>query len=1187
MCLCVFDRIKGITDDSTYKNLIVELIRMIFRHKFVLSKRKLVALSLYTLSTIYGVSTVLIPSINIINDGSKWEFLFQWDKQDALISLGYAVLAAIIIIVYLYTDRVDELSLHNEHEEIKSELLSLREDNNNNTRLLQATIKKIPRESRGLIINLLRQFKEDVNCLKLRTAFKNLIALEEQASIYIDDDSIIADIKFWQAECLRYIDSNRAIELYRSAYDSMIVSRRENKSIIEGYVYSLCASDRYSDANQIIEMYSDLLYDSDWKYVTYILSEESSDAVETITRLCETKRYNALYEILYLKHETDQRYDLISLDFQFDPSLKLTYKTLKVWLVQLSIALSRFLTTLRMPLVGANIRTNESEILLNLSNGFSHQLEDTEIRELLPDFGLYHAFVSFLHDKSYIWLEKVKAERPKCHSKIMGALFHAYILFILGDKEQGISVLEEYQKEDQSIIWNLLPVYINYNEREKIINAIESIADADFLHTMPPQIYISLFYLLKQDGRFWGTLMQKIPWGNNVNHCVFSEFIRLMSGEKEYGYKLAHIENDCPDILKFLYPTIYSEIEEYDLAIDRAKDLLPQCPTINEHTFYYIELLETAKRPADLMRYLKSLRLGGVLHPYLLGKELRLCEKVHNHIESAIIAQSLYQIDNKNPDTIIHLINNLQHAGIPNPELLRQVGLLYDYDLPKQAIQIVYGQLLLANKHFEALDFLYNQVVKSTNQDIRDMFYLVHQNPTVMSIIDSQKDVVETDDYILYSDGKSDIWDYVKIGSILEDFIGKHPEDSIALGSGKLGKKLILKAVFTKYFGLLRNVSEDITNHKSRIIRCYNFDDIKDNPLEGLKSMIEDYCGTDPQDIHSKYDDEYANGNRPLIMVRVFTDALSFAKFIWGNHRIIQIPLYEQNLKIGSIDNNALLKQKYAIDLSAIITLHLLCKQFGLKIPVKLSTTQTIFDCIVSSRDEIIISSESCIIEKSLVDAFSSVQDSNGFINELDYLDDLIDWVNNNVDIVVTDDLLNIEDNGNMLIDSHLEVVSHAIKTNKILITEDYWLQKMNRSPLSLSIECFLHCLGIKHCDVDEKLLTMNHRGHNLSSQYIGAQLHAAEIGTSNSVSEILDNFQYNPYNLTEFLNAANSMLSSVITPWRLIKIQQIFLIIFETLSYQRSKHVYQQLIALNLNPELRSCLDKAMSQMEMRTIIV
>ena len=192
----------------------------------------------------------------------------------------------------------------------------------------------------------------------------------------------------------------------------------------------------------------------------------------------------------------------------------------------------------------------------------------------------------------------------------------------------------------------------------------------------------------------------------------------------------------------------------------------------------------------------------------------RSCEKVHNHIESAIIAQSLYQIDNKNPDTIIHLINNLQHAGIPNPELLRQVGLLYDYDLPKQAIQIVYGQLLLANKHFEALDFLYNQVVKSTNQDIRDMFYLVHQNPTVMSIIDSQKDVVETDDYILYSDGKSDIWDYVKIGSILEDFIGKHPEDSIALGSGKLGKKLILKAVFTKYFGLLRNVSEDITNHK-------------------------------------------------------------------------------------------------------------------------------------------------------------------------------------------------------------------------------------------------------------------------------------------------------------------------------------------------------------------------------------
>ena len=182
----------------------------------------------------------------------------------------------------------------------------------------------------------------------------------------------------------------------------------------------------------------------------------------------------------------------------------------------------------------------------------------------------------------------------------MGALFHAYILFILGDKEQGISVLEEYQKEDQSIIWNLLPVYINYNEREKIINAIESIADADFLHTMPPQIYISLFYLLKQDGRFWGTLMQKIPWGNNVNHCVFSEFIRLMSGEKEYGYKLAHIENDCPDILKFLYPTIYSEIEEYDLAIDRAKDLLPQCPTINEHTFYYIELLETAKTSGRL-----------------------------------------------------------------------------------------------------------------------------------------------------------------------------------------------------------------------------------------------------------------------------------------------------------------------------------------------------------------------------------------------------------------------------------------------------------------------------------------------------------------------------------------------------------------------------------------------------------
>lgn len=1183
LCLYIVDRIKGKNEDSTFKNLFVELVRMIFRHKFALSKRKLVAISLYILSTIYGITTILIPSIHIINDGSKWELLFQWDKQDALYSFVYAVLVAIIIVVYLYTDKVNESSLHNEHEEIKSGILSLKDDGD----LLLKAIAKIPKESRGVIINILKQFKEDVNSLKLRTALKNLNALEEQASLYLDDDSVIAEIKYWQAECLRYIDSKRAVDLYQSAYESMIVSKRDNKSIIEGYIYSLCASYKYKEANQIIEKHSDLLNNSDWKIIIHIISKDSPDAQELISKLCVEKKYEALCEILYLQHEANQRYDFTSFDFQFDPSLILTYKTLKIWLVQLSIALSRFLNTLRMPLVGANIKTNESEILLNLSNGFSSKLEDTEIRDLLPDFGLYHAFTGFLHDKSISWLEKVKAERPKCHSKIMGALFHAYILFILGDKEQGISVLEEYQKEDQSILWNLLPVYINYNERKKLINAIESITDADFLQTMPPQIYFSLFYLLKQDIQFWSTPLQNMPWGSDMDHRVFSDFIRLMSGEKEYGYKLAHMENDCPDTLEFLYPTIYSEIEEYDLAIDRAKRLLPQCPIINEHTFYYIELLETAKRPADLMRYLKSLRLGGILHPYLLGKELRLCEKIHNHIESAMIAQSLYQIDDKNPDTIIHLINNLQHAGMPNPELLKQVRLLYDYDLPKQAIQIVYGQLLLSNNHFEALDFLYNQVVKSTNQDIRDMFYLVHQNPTVMSIIDSQKDVVETGDYILYSDGKSDIWDYVKVGTNLEDFLGKKPEDSITLGSGKLGKKLTLKAVFTKYFGLLRNVSEDIANHKSRIIRCYNLDDIKDNPIEGLKSMIEDYCGTDPQQIHSQYEDEYANGNRPLIMIREFTDALSFAKFICGNHRIIQVPLYEQNLKIGSIHNNSFLKQKYALDLSAIITLHLLCKQFGLELPVKLSTTQTIFDCIVSSRDEIKISIESCIIEKSIVDAFSSVQESNGFINELEYLDDIIDWVNKNFDIVVTDDLLNIEDNGNMLIDSHLEVVSHAIKTNKILITEDYWLQKMNRSPLSLSVECLLHYLGIKHCGIDEKLLTMNHRGHNISSQYIGAQLHAAEIGTSNFMSEILDNFQYNPYNLTAFLNAANSMLSSVITPWRLIKIQQVFLAIFETLNYQRSKHVYQQLIMLNLNPELRSCLDKAMSQMEMRTIIV
>lgn len=564
--------------------------------------------------------------------------------------------------------------------------------------------------------------------------------------------------------------------------------------------------------------------------------------------------------------------------------------------------------------------------------------------------------------------------------------------------------------------------------------------------------------------------------------------------------------------------------------------------------------------------------------------------KVHNHLAAVEVCNELRQLYPEDPSVIYNTIMCYYQAGKILDGRIKMIGILKEASLDTIQVKNIFNVLINEGEHKDALDFLYDCIQKSQNQELRDFFYQAHLDEEIGKLIDEDKEFVEEGDYIEYSDGTSSFSTNVRTNGLLAAFIGKKVGATIELNQGVRTQVFTLLKIQSKYAGLLSDIVKDIYNNRSSTIRCFNFDDIKDNPLEGLKKFIEAYRGID-----SKYYEEqlkqqlekYKNGEIPIVLAKGNPDINNLYELIFGEFRIIQKPLLELQSRFAQIDIRKSFSNR-VLDLSSLILIHAISKKFGILFEDKFVISQRTFDYIKGCGLASKRSPQDILYGATLrvnLNQFVSSDDEPILLSII--LDDLLLWIKSNCNVMVVDDMAGYgKEEIPTIMEVHLENILLSQRPDSVLITEDIWLYKYYTNPIVVNTEFFFMQMMRTALPISKYLTGLNYLGHNISGDFIIEQILLKERQSENGFEYCLEILKHNPYVLSSLISVSYKLEKGIISAQRFKLLDQVFYTIFEAFGYERSVHVFGQLQIFPISKLVRESLERAFNRIESKQLV-
>ena len=134
---------------------------------------------------------------------------------------------------------------------------------------------------------------------------------------------------------------------------------------------------------------------------------------------------------------------------------------------------------------------------------------------------------------------------------------------------------------------------------------------------------------------------------------------------------------------------------------------------------------------------------------------------------------------------------------------------------------------------------MYNEIIRTQNQELKDFYISIHLNQGVDKYISPEKDVVEVDDFVMLSVVGENKECTIAKSSIYEDLIGCKVGDKKIIKM-KQDTEVEILAIHSKYFKLLRDIYKEIgENQSSRNIKMFSINDydFQNDPIGALKKM--------------------------------------------------------------------------------------------------------------------------------------------------------------------------------------------------------------------------------------------------------------------------------------------------------------------------------------------------------------
>ena len=1158
---------------------------------------KVIMLYLKTSCFLYGGISLAYPIIRAgleydkQNDFGKLFFEFQWDSFGSTSSCIFLIFNSLVVIFYFVRYRSDDVTetikkiLHRTKnlEQQNEQLLS---NDKNMGKKLNEILSKLGSMSSS-INTLLPNLKESINSLKVKTASKYLDTIwDEVQAHYQEDYSLQATILYLQGECARFVKGGNSKSYHERAYNLMKRARKSDENILAGAIYEACRSYDYVQADAYSKELRSVAPHNYWGYVSELMQADNlSEAVKMIPTNIDFEETLATCIMLGGGRNNDLGVDIAR--YRYHSLDSITIENFALWIMDLSIATTRFCQSFMIQKNVKEMYTLQCEELYKLLDNFLTELRKTEIENPLPDTVFLHAVTGYFGNQDKSWLNVFAGFKPSKGMEEIYNLTYAILLSDVGQYDRAKELLSKYSGDGLVSVLNMRFVLaIKHNDLPECIEILKCSCENKVLI---PDHFAHYFFATVYN--FYDSIKEYVcdlSFESEIAQTAFSVFLDFKKGNRvDIEFILLH-KTDFPYSIAPYMAIILKEEGKLSDAIEILESISDH-KVLDVRTHLLIEYYQYAKSYSQkLYHLLFELRKAGQMDLNTLSLELNLSSQIGDNENCLSITSELIKQIPEDISVWVNHVFSLYRCEGHESEIIELKTKFVNTVLPTQATIILFKVYYAINETLFALDLLYDQIIRTQDQNLKDFLFTMHINPGIDKLISEEKDSIECGDFVTISyEGKIKEC-VVSKGSVYEELIGCRNGDK---------KEIIIKepvwvevqAIHTKYFKLLRDILKDVDeNHGSRNIKMFSIDDFDfaKDPIGAFRKMA------------GKTDDVIAKEN--ALLAQYQNGEMSLFNFI-NDHEWVSDTyekLFGQQFMVCSIPANFFKrlfrgsdewKQKeIALDITSIVSLYEFDRKYGLKCEKQFFLPKSVTLLI---KEQLLNEEKGMpkFISQHIVDKIGyDVIDENKTIlwNKLKSLER---WIGKHCCVETVEEIINMDFSQN---DSQLwrvEVESLLLtRKGMLLLTEDWCFQKcfLNLFP-TLSVYQWLALMEIENADAwGQFMLECGNVGYPILSEYIRFQYDLMSNNSPNNYQTCLKNIKYNPESIVSGIDAAKSLIKGIIEPSKIVGATNMLSVMFSSITPEICVSLIQRELIYYKNNIWHQCLMDALRISHPLTII-
>lgn len=1119
----------------------------------------------------YAIGTPLVRlSTNKAINNSSWEILLQWSAVDTTVTIVFALLASIVVTVYLIMNKQSTSS--------EEKLDKIQEDTQELKNSRDLILERLDKANSASIKHLLPVFRKDIEALNVKSANQYLDKIQEEVKLnYPNDKALLASIYCYKARCVRFIKGVDSKPIFEKAYALMSESGEIIPEVVEGALFVNCIKRNFEVSKQLAKDLYEIDSNNPWCLVPQLLF--SDDYEKECRQIPDSiQKTYAIGIVVTLGGTTAQSFGFDISTYKINPLESITYDNIPLWILNLSVALTRFVQTLTLTMNATDEQKCCIGELFELTDKYLKLLQNTQLDNFLPESKYVHAYTAFMQDKDTKWIDEIKDTDYSKEHKELYYLLYANMLYVSGRYDEAMLLLQGYGDDAKASILNYRMVIAAATANAQEFKDVFVFAAAH--RTIIPDHLAALFYDVT---RVYYTEIKEqakdLVFEENLTHKLYQEYLNYNAG---VAVDVDFLKNNESSFDLFLLPFI-AQIYSDRLGIDEAVNLLKPYVDVARRspiTRSYIEYLRKEKKyTQELYHLLQNIRNNGIIEDDLLSLELAIAENGIQDYKVCLEITTLFiERHPDDGDVLWHHLMALSNNVGNNEEIRAYKEKLIRVELPVYAISSIFNIYHIIDENAFALELLYQYIQKTRNQDLREFFYHRSLHHDFSSLIYNTKKQIELTDYVEVKE--EGITGYVEVtdGSVYETLVGKGVGDICKLENHDQTFVEIIE-IHNKYFKLAKDVAEDVYENRAKTMWSINIndEDFKNDPLGTLMRLAGNTEETREAEKSSLND--YRKGEHPIFSFLHGENPIAgYYELLFGDFMVCGFP----NETLGEVfkEEHSVDHYKIVLDLSSLILMHEVSVRYGLNVSIKFLLPLKILNVIKGCKLNEEKGFPSMFTDRVRNNVSLTITDStkSTLWNKLNMLEK---WIRENCQLENVEEKLNYDFSHLKSKELNLEdeSVMLAIRKGNLLLTENwFWTSKFFNLFPSMNVGNWLYLSNFnKYNDYAEWVFRMNHMGVPMTAEQIVIQYEEFAKGNTNYYNACLSNIDYNHYTYNEVFAAGDKILQGLYVPSRIQAVTNMITLVLKNLSAPVAAGVYCQVKDKSVNKDFNNCVFSAL----------